>query len=65
MGFWKLGKTVLNIAAYPTNFVGSVFQMGVLGVMPTPKNVKTYGKGASRGLREFNWIDTWTRHSIY
>ena len=61
MGAWKLGKTVGNIAAYPTNFVGSVFQMGVLGVMPTPKNVKTYGKGASRGLREFNWIDTWTR----
>tara|TARA_R110000772_G_scaffold266641_1_gene389348 strand:- start:27 stop:6350 length:6324 start_codon:yes stop_codon:yes gene_type:complete len=61
MGFWKLGKTVFNISAYPTNFVGSLFQMGVLGVGITPKNVKTYGKGVSRGLREFNWIDTWTR----
>ena len=61
MGSWKLGKTVGNIAAYPTNLVGSWFQMGVLGVMPNLKNLKTYGKGASRGLREFNWIDKWTR----
>ena len=55
---WKGSKTLLNLASWPVNFIGSLGSMAINGVLfPTPSNVKSWANGVRIGLNEYEWLD--------
>lgn len=54
---WKGSKTLLNLASWPVNFIGSVGNMAMNGILPTFSNAKSWANGVRIGLNEYEWLD--------
>ena len=57
---WKSTKTLMSVPTAVANLVSAGVSGAMHGVLLTPSGIKNFGKGVSRGLHEFNWIDQWT-----
>lgn len=54
---WKGSKTLLNLASWPVNLIGSVGNMAMNGILPTFSNAKSWANGVRIGLNEYEWLD--------
>lgn len=57
---WKSTKTLMSVPTSVANLVSAGVSGAMHGALLTPSGIKNFGKGVSRGLHEFNWIDQWT-----